>query len=130
MASHAKQAQQLARRLFKLSVLDGVVSAERVAGVLQYIEKHRPANPVMVLRAYHRLVAAELAKGRALVEHAGSVSEAALQAIATTMTKTYARPVTAVPRPDQTLLAGLRVRIGDDVYESSLAARLEALATV
>jgi len=127
MATHAKQAQQLARRLFKLSVVDGAVSAERVAGVLEFVEKHRPANPVMVLRAYHRLVAAELAKGRALVEHAGAVSEAALQAIAAAMARTYARPVTAVPRPDQALLAGLRVRIGDDVYESSLAARLEAL---
>lgn len=129
MPTHAKQAQQLARRFFKLTVVDGAVSAERVAGVLEYIEKHKPANPVMVLRAYHRLVAAELARGRALVEHAGSVSEAALQAIAAAMTKTYARPVTAVARQDQALLAGLRVRVGDDVYESSVAGRLAALTT-
>ena len=78
MASHAKAAQQLARQLFKLSVVDGAVSAERVAGVLAYVEKHRPANPVMVLKAYQPLVAAELARSQAVVEHAGAVSDAIL----------------------------------------------------
>ena len=34
MAAHARKAQQFARQLFKLSVVDGVVSAERVSGVL------------------------------------------------------------------------------------------------
>lgn len=127
MASSAKQASQLAHRLFKLSMVDGAVSAERVAGVLAFIQKHKPAKPVMVLRAYHRLVAAELARGRALVEHAGDVSEASLQAIAAAMTKTYRRTVAAVARPDPALLAGLRVRVGDDVYESSIAGRLDTL---
>ena len=42
MASTAKNAQQLARRLFQLSVVDGAVSPERVSGVLAYVEKHRP----------------------------------------------------------------------------------------
>jgi len=127
MASSAKHAQKFARRLFQLSLADGAVSAERVTGVLAYIEKHRPASPVMVLRAYHRLIAAELARGQAVIEHAGSVSDASLQAIAVAMTKKYARTVTAVPRPDPALLAGLRVRVGDDVYESSIAGRLEPL---
>ena len=49
MASHAKTAQQLARKLFKMSLQGGEVSAERVGGVLAYVEKHNPANPVMVL---------------------------------------------------------------------------------
>ncbi|HTB81827.1 MAG TPA: F0F1 ATP synthase subunit delta [Opitutaceae bacterium] len=130
MSSHAKHAQQLARRLFKLSVVDGVVSAERVAGVLEYVEKHKPAGPLVVLKAYHRLIAAELAKSSALVEHAGIVSEPALQAIAAAMTKKYGRPVTASAREDKSLLAGLRVRVGDDVYEASVAGQLAALAAV
>ena len=49
MASHAKVAQQLARMLFKMSLQGGEVSADRVGGVLAYVEKHNPANPVMVL---------------------------------------------------------------------------------
>ncbi|HMD60387.1 MAG TPA: F0F1 ATP synthase subunit delta [Opitutaceae bacterium] len=128
MASYAKAAQQLARQLFRLSVVDGAVSAERVAGVLAYVEKHRPPNPVIVLKSYSRLVAAEMAKGEAVVEHAGAVNDGMLTAIASAMSRRYGRPVVATARPSADLLAGLRVRIGDDVYESSVAGQLAALA--
>jgi F-type H+-transporting ATPase subunit delta len=128
MASHAKQAQQFARQLFKLSVVDRAVSADRVAGVIEYIEKHKPANPVMVLKAYYRLIATELAKSEAIVEHAGAVTSATLAAIAAAMTKKYGRTVTATAKANSALLAGLRVHIGDDVYESSISNQLAALA--
>ncbi len=127
MASGKKQIQQLAKQFFKLSVVDGNLSADRVAGVLAYIEKHRPAHTVAVLKAYERLVAAELARGQAVVEHAGPINEGVLAAIAAAMTKKYARPVTSVARPNAQLLAGLRVRVGDDLYESSVASQLGAL---
>jgi F-type H+-transporting ATPase subunit delta len=128
MAKPAKQAQQFARQLFKLSVVNGVVTAERVAGVMEYMEKHKPANPVMVLKAYYRLIATELAKGEAIVEHAGTITDATLAAIAAAMTKKYGRAVTATAKPNPALLAGLRVHVSDDVYESSVAGQLAALS--
>jgi F-type H+-transporting ATPase subunit delta len=128
MAAHAKKAQQFARQLFKLSVVDGAVSTDRVSGVLAYIEKQKPANPVIVLRAYRRLIVAELAKGQALIEHAGAINESVQSAIAAAMTKKYQRPVSASTRPNPALLAGLRVRVGDDVYESSVAGQLSSLS--
>jgi F-type H+-transporting ATPase subunit delta len=45
------------------------------------------------------------------------------------MSKKYGRPVAASGRPNASLLAGLRVRVGDDVYESSVAGQLSALAS-
>ena len=44
------------------------------------------------------------------------------------MTKKYQRPVTATAKPNPKLLAGLRVRVGDDIYESSVAGQLAALS--
>jgi len=128
MASGKKQVQQLARQFFKLSLVNGTLSADAVSGVLQYIEKHRPANSMAVLKAYQRLVAAEFARGQAVVEHAGSVSEATLASVATAMSQKYGRKITAVAKQNDSLLAGLRVRIGDDTYESSVAGQLNALA--
>ncbi len=128
MASGKKQIQLLARQFFKLSIADGTLSAERVAGVLEYIEKHRPANTLAVLKAYQRLIAAEFARGQAVVEHAGAVNEATLAAVAAAMTRKYGRRVTAVAKKNDTLLAGLRVRVGDDSYESSIAGQLASLA--
>jgi F-type H+-transporting ATPase subunit delta len=128
MASAKKQIQQLARQFFKLSFADGVISSERVGGVLQYIEKHRPANSAAVLKAYYRLAAAEVARGQAIVEHAGPIENSALAAIASAMTKKYGRPVVATAERNDALLAGVRVRVGDDLYESSVAGQLAALA--
>ena len=128
MATAAKQIQLLARQLFKLSIVDGVVSPDRVAGVLQYIEKHAPAHSVLALKAYRRLIATELAKSEAMIEHAGTVAAPALTAIAATMTKKYGRTITPATRPNPKLLAGLRVRVGDDIYESSVSSQLATLS--
>ena len=129
MAAHAKKAQQFARQLFKMSVVDGVVSAEKVGGVLAYIEKHRPPNPVMVLKAYQRFIATELARSQAVVEHAGAINDSVVAGIAAALTKKYRRTISASGKPNPALLAGLRVRVGDDVYESSVAGQLSALAS-
>jgi F-type H+-transporting ATPase subunit delta len=128
MPTAKKQTQQLARQFLKLSIVNGELSAERVAGVLQYVEKHRPASSVAVLKAYQRLVAAEVARSQAVVEHAGTVNEAVLANIAASMTSKYGRRISSVARRNDALLAGLRVRVGDDVYESSVAGQLAALA--
>ena len=62
------QSQKFARQLFSLSLADGQVSAARVEGVLAYLSKHPPRQPLVVLRRYQRLVATQLAKNRALLD--------------------------------------------------------------
>lgn len=123
-----KQTKLLAKQLFKLSVVNGVVSPEQVAGVLGWVEKHSPRRPVALLRAYHHRIALELAKSRAEVEHAGPVTDATLKMIEGAMTRRYQRVITASAKPNDALLAGLRVRVGSDVYESSVAAQLANLS--
>jgi F-type H+-transporting ATPase subunit delta len=125
----SKQSQQFARQLFSLSLADGQVSAGRVEGVLAYLSKHPPRQPLAVLRRYQRLVATQLAKNRALVEHAGPVDDRVLRLIAAAFTRKYQRPITAAARPAPALIAGLRIRVGDDLYESSVASQLAVLST-
>ncbi|MGH7944758.1 MAG: F0F1 ATP synthase subunit delta [Opitutaceae bacterium] len=128
MASGKKQVQQLARQFFKLSVVDGELSSDRVAGVLQYIEKHRPPHALAILKTYQRLIAAEVARRQAVIEHAGPLDDSVLANIATSMSRKYKRRISSLPRRNEALLAGLRIRVGDDVYESSVAGQLAALA--
>ena len=123
-----KQTKLLAKQLFKLSLVNGVVSPEQVAGVLGWVEKYAPHRPVALLKAYQHRIALELAKSRAEVEHAGPVSDTTLKQIEAAMTKRYSRPVTATAKPNAKLLAGLRVRVGSDIYESSIAGQLATLS--
>lgn len=123
-----KKTKQLAKQLFKLSIVDGAVSADRVAGVLGWIEKHQPRHPLSLLKLYHRRVATEFAKSRAVVEHAGPVTDATLRMIEGAMSQKYHRPVAAVTKANPALLAGLRVRVGSDLFESSVAGQLATLS--
>jgi F-type H+-transporting ATPase subunit delta len=96
--------------------------------LLAYLERTRPANALRVLRAYQRLVTSAIARGQAVVEHAGSINDRALADIAAAMSRRYGRSITGTARRNDALLAGLRVRVGDDVYESSVAGQLAQLA--
>ena len=123
-----KKTKALAKQLFKLSVVNGNVSPEQVAGVLGYIEKTAPRNALALLKLYQRAITTEFAKSRALVEHAGPVTDATLRSIEAAMTKKYSRTVTATAQPNPKLLAGLRIRVGSDVYESTVAGQLATLS--
>ncbi|WP_438480763.1 F0F1 ATP synthase subunit delta [Oleiharenicola lentus] len=124
----AKKTKQLAKQLFKLSVVNGQVSAEQVSGVLGWVEKTRPAQSLTLLKLYQRQIAAEIAKSEAVVTHAGPLGENVLAQVTAAMTKKYSRPVTAKAQLDSSLLAGLRVRVGNDIYESSVAGQLATLS--
>jgi len=123
-----KKTKALAKQLFKLSIVNGTVSPEQVAGVLGYVEKNVTRNALSLLKLYHRAIATELAKSEAVVEHAGPLGTNVLSLIEGVMTRKYQRPVTATARPNPKLLAGLRIRIGSDVYESSVAGQLANLS--
>ena len=124
----SKQSTVFARQLFLLSLAEGQVSAERVAAVLAHLTEHPPRQPLAVLRCYHRLIAGQLARNRALVEHGGPIDAGALRVIEAAFTRKYQRPVAATARPNPELIAGLRVRVGDDVYEASVAGQLATLS--
>jgi F-type H+-transporting ATPase subunit delta len=128
MATGKPQIQQLARQLFKMSFVDGRLSSEQVAGVLGYVEKNHAANALVIVKAYQRLIATEIAKGSAVVEHAGPISDNVLASIAGALSQRYHRPVTTTAKANPALLAGIRVRIADDLFESSVSGQLAALS--
>jgi F-type H+-transporting ATPase subunit delta len=125
----SKQVHQFARILFRLSLEDGRLSPERVSAVLHYLQEKPPRHPLQVLKAYYRLASREIARSRALVEAVDPPPAAALEAIADAFSRKYNRPITPASRRNPHLIAGLRVRVGDDVYDATIAGQLEALAS-
>jgi F-type H+-transporting ATPase subunit delta len=124
----SRSSHQLARHLCQLSLVDDQVSPERVTAVLGYLQQHPPRQPLAVLRQYRRLVTRQLARHHARVEHAGAIDAALLGALGAALSRKYRRPITAAAQPNPALIAGLRIRVGDDLYEASIAGQLDALA--
>ena len=83
----------------------------------------------MTIAGRSRVIGSRATAGGAAPTPAGAVNDATLAGIAAALTRKYRRPVTASAKANPALLAGLRVKVGDDVYESSVAGQLAALST-
>lgn len=118
-----------AKRLLALSLEGGAVSSDRVGAVLAALAKSRPAHALRpLLRAYLTHIRRELTRGEARIEHAGPLASDDAEAIAAHFAKVLGRPVRPVARRNDALLAGFRVRVGDDVTDLSASLRLATLA--
>lgn len=120
---------QFAKKLVELSKEDGLVSEAKVKEVLAALKQASSVRyPVRTLKAYLRLIRRAIAAQTAEVATAGALSKEALAAIEANFSKLYDRPIQAVPVNQPSLIAGVRVRVGDDLYDASVAGRLERLA--
>ena len=125
----SKKITQLAKKLVELSKDDqGVVTEAKVGEVLSALKQAKHRHHLTVLKTYLGYIRREVALQTAVVATPGALSAAALKQIEANYTKVYGRPITAVTTPDASLIAGVRVRVGDDVYDASVTGRLQRLA--
>jgi F-type H+-transporting ATPase subunit delta len=118
-----------AKRLLALSLEGGVVSADLVGAVLAELTKSRASHQLRpLLRAYLANIRRELARGEARIEHAGPLASTEADAIAAHFSRLLGRTVRPVARRNDALLAGFRVRVGDDVTDLTASLRLANLA--
>ncbi len=123
-----KQIREMAKRLLQLSVKDEEVVPEQVTAVLEALSKHPPRYYKAVLRAYLQLVRRQIERNQAHVEYAGELSADLIRSIEASLSAHYGRPITAVATENKDLIAGWRIRVESDLYDASIASRLEQLA--
>lgn len=123
-----KKTIRLAKKLVELSRENGVVSDARVTEVLTALRSGNLRCRLTVLKTYLHFIRKAVAEQTAIVATPGSLSPDALAAIESSFSQLYGRSISAVVAPDSSLIAGLRVRVGDDVYDASVAGRLRRLA--
>ena len=119
---------RLAKKLVELSKDNGVVTEAKVGEVLAGLKQVQHRHHLTVLKTFLNYLRREIALQTAVVSTPAALSDEALKAIEATYSKMYGRPVTAVTKQDTSLIAGVRVRVGDDVYDASVAGRLQRLA--
>ena len=120
--------RELANKLVQLSLdEEGRVVEEKVHEVLESLRANPPREHKQLLRAYMQRIKRELAKGVAVVEHAGRPATAAIESLKQELSRQYGRNIEVELRENPDLLVGIRVRVGDDVYEDSAATRLRPL---
>ena len=123
----SKDIRRLSRNLVRASFVEGALDRERVSGFVASIIKNKPRNYLQLLENYQRLLRLEVDKRRALIESATALDEAAGQRIVADLKSKYGSGLTAEFSVNPALLGGVRIRVGSDVWDSSVRNRLERL---
>ena len=123
-------ARELAKTLVKLSAAqNGTIEAERVKAVCEYVEASvAKGSRLRVLEEYRKAIKPLLQRQSASVETSGELSEETFEKLAARIRAKAGEGVAVSRKVDESLLGGIRVRVSDDIYESSIRADFERLA--
>lgn len=124
----SKEARRTSRQLFRACMVDGKLDESRVRTVVSGVASSKPRGYIGMLDAFSRLVANEVSRQRALVESASALAPATQTELQASLSKKYGRQLTLDFSVNPELLGGIRVKVGSDVWDGSVKARLEGLA--
>ena len=124
-----KQISQLAKKLVILSKdSEGIITGSKVDQVLSGLKQVQPRRYLALLRCYLEHIRHEIALQTAEVTAPSAISEDALKAIEQHYSTIYGRSIRARSITEESLIAGVRVRVGDDLYDASIAGQLSRIA--
>lgn len=123
----SKDVRQLSRNLVRDSYVNGSLDREKINAIGRAIAEKKPRDYVQLLKNYHRLLRLELEKKRVTIESASELDPEAARQIVSGLEKTHGSGLTTEFIVNPALLGGVRVRVGSDVWDSSVRNRLERL---
>jgi F-type H+-transporting ATPase subunit delta len=122
-----KETRQLSRQLLRASVVDGKLDSGRISSLVKSLIEKKPRHYIHVLEAYQRLLRLEVEKRTATIETATELSPQAGQQIVENLKRKYGSDLAARFVVNPQLLGGMRIRVGSDVWDSSVRNRLHRL---
>jgi F-type H+-transporting ATPase subunit delta len=122
-----KETRQQSKDLLRASFTNGRLDNGRVASLVMSLVKKKPRNYIKVLESYKRLLRLEVEKRTATIETATEMAPAASAQIVANLKAKYGSDLAARFVVNKELLGGMRIRVGSDVWDSSVRNRLHRL---
>ena len=122
-----KEIRQLSRKMLQASFTDGQLDPGRISSLVDSLVTRKPRNYVDALKNYKRLLRLELEKRHATIETASDVDPAVRSEIEANLKTKYGNDLSTEFHVDPKLLGGMRIRVGNDVWDGSVRNRLERL---
>jgi F-type H+-transporting ATPase subunit delta len=122
-----KETRQLSKALLRASFTDGQLDRGRISSLVSSLIEKKPRNYVRVLDAYKRLIRLEVEKRTATIESASELTPEARAEIVTNLRRKYGIDISTQFVVNPELLGGMRIRVGSDVWDSSVRNRLQRL---
>ena len=122
----SREARRQARELFTLTIVDGRLDTSRLNTVFGGVAEKKPRSFLQILKELTRLARLEVAGHHAVVESATPLEPEKVREFEAGLKARFGELTTEFRR-NPALIGGLRVQIGNNVWDGSIQARLEAI---
>jgi len=122
-----KQVTREARHLYRLCLVEGSLDEVRVRQVVRRELESKRRGALVLLWQFRRFVKLDRSRHRATVEFAGPLPAYLQASVRSGLKKMYGPEVVISFEQNPTLIGGMRIKVGSDVYDGSVKARLAAL---
>ena len=123
----SKQAAREAKQLFRLCSHDGVLNESRVRQVIQVVIESKRRGYRVLLSHFRRLVKLDCERHTAQIESAMPLPEELRASLQSGLQRMYGPGIDIRFAQRPSLIGGMRVKVGSDVYDGSVQSELAAL---
>ena len=124
----SKVAAANARRLFGFCQTDGKLDEAKLRDVFQKVAEAKPRDFRGILAALHRLTRLDVERRTVTVTSAETLAPADERRVMANLIAQYGENLIFHFAVDPTLLGGLRIRVGNDVFDGTVQGRIDRLA--
>lgn len=124
----SKDAARDASRIFRLCAPEGKLDEDKLRSAIDKIVTLRPRDYRGILHALKRLIRLDVESRSALIVSAMELDTPSRVTIEENLKQQYGNDLSYSYQTDVSLLGGIRIRVGNDVLDGSVKARLNRLA--
>ncbi len=121
------QSRREASQLFRVCLVNGVLDEGRARKVVQRLGAEKARGCLGTLSHFRHLVKMDQAQHEAKVESARPLPADLQTRVQAGLTRAYGPGLSVSFVENPALIAGMRIRVGSDVYDGSVRRRLAAL---
>jgi len=122
----SREARRQARELFALAFVSGRLDSGRLRAIAAGIATEKPRSYLQILKEITRLVRLETSNHHAIIESAVPLDSAETLGFEKNLRSKFG-DITTEFRQNPALIGGVRVKIGSDVWDGSVRARLDVI---
>tara|TARA_B100000287_G_C20497046_1_gene727498 strand:+ start:529 stop:921 length:393 start_codon:yes stop_codon:yes gene_type:complete len=122
-----KQSRRDAKQLFKSCQVNGQLDEDRARQAVALLIERKPRGYFGTLQELQRLVKLDVNSRSASVESAVDLTEGQKQSVSESLSRMKGSDVAVEFTQNAELIGGMRVKIGDDVFDGSVKTRLTRL---
>ena len=122
-----KQSRREAKDLFRCCLVNGLMDENRIRLAVRKVIDLKPRGFKGILSHFQRLVKLDQARHTARIESATPLPADLQSGIQANLSRLYGAGLNISFAQNTALIGGLRIKVGSDVYDGSVQARLAAL---